>query len=156
MFKRLKVKLSRILNIYYKIVNYMAQQIKLNEEQMREYVEQEVRKALMNENIDENMTDEGLLNRIAGLLFGNGNGEGGNSMLGNLIKSHMNFPDLLNLAIGIFGVAPLVKWICGKFGIDVNGVLGQAIVTALSGAGTVAIGDAIQNARGRNLPAAGE
>ena len=124
--------------------------MKLNEAQMREYVEQEVRKAL-----NENMEDEGLLNQIAGMLFGagNGNNEGGNTMLGRLIKSHMNLPDLLNLAIGIFGVAPLVKWICGRFGIDVNGPLGKAIVTALSGAGTVAIGDAIQNRLGNNAPA---
>lgn len=154
MFKRLKVKLSPILNIYYKIVNYMAQQIKLNEEQMREFVEQEVRKAL-NESIDENVADEGLLNQLAGLLFNGNNQQGGgsNSMLGNLIKSHMNFPDLINLAIGIFGVAPLVKWVCEKFGIDINGPLGKAIVTALSGLGTVAVGDAIQNSRNKRLPA---
>ena len=99
----------------------MAQKV-LNEAQMREYIENEVRKSLMNENIDE-------------------------GILGNLIKGHLNFPDLMNLAIGIFGVAPIVKWLCGVFGIDVSGPLGKMLVTAISGAGTVAVGDMIQNRR---------
>lgn len=119
----------------------MAQKV-LSEAQMREYVEQEVRKALVNENIDEGI-DEGLLDALAGRLFdsdGNANG-----FLGRLIKEHMNFPDLMNLVIGIFGVAPIVKWLCGAFGIDINGPLGNLLVTALSSFGTVAVGDMIQN-----------
>lgn len=94
----------------------------LNEKQMREYIENEVRKNIMSESIDE-------------------------GILGNLIKGHMNFPDLMNLAIGIFGVAPIVKWLCGVFGIDVNGPIGKMLVTAISAAGTVAVGDIIQNRR---------
>lgn len=126
----------------------MAQK-KLNESQMREYVEREVRNTLLAEGFNENMNeeiDEGLLNRLGTMLF-NGNGGDKNGMFANLIKSHMNFPDLINLAIGIFGVAPLIKWICERFGIDVNGPLGNAIVKALSGMGTVAVGDMIQNSR---------
>lgn len=122
----------------------MAQKT-LNEEEMRKYIEGEVRKALMEENINEEL-DEGMLDFIAGKLFRNG-GEP-NSFLGKLIKDHMNFPDLMNLVIGIFGVAPIVKWLCGAFGIDVNGPLGNVLVRALSAAGTVAVGDAIQNRRG--------
>ena len=94
----------------------------LNEKQMREYIENEVRKNIMSESIDE-------------------------GILGNLIRGHMNFPDLMNLAIGIFGVAPIVKWLCGVFGIDVNGPIGKMLVTAISAAGTVAVGDIIQNRR---------
>ena len=89
---------------------------------MREYIENEVRKNIMSESIDE-------------------------GILGNLIRGHMNFPDLMNLAIGIFGVAPIVKWLCGVFGIDVNGPIGKMLVTAISAAGTVAVGDIIQNRR---------
>lgn len=122
----------------------MAQKT-LNEEEMRKYIEGEVRKALMEENINEEL-DEGMLDLIAGKLFRNG-GEP-NGFLGKLIKEHMNFPDLMNLVIGIFGVAPIVKWLCGAFGIDVNGPLGNVLVRALSAAGTVAVGDAIQNRRG--------
>ena len=91
----------------------------LNEKQMREYIENEVRKSIMSESIDE-------------------------GILGNLIKGHMNFPDLMNLAIGIFGVAPIVKWLCGVFGIDVNGPIGNMLATAISAAGTVAVGDIFQ------------
>lgn len=119
----------------------MGQKV-LNEEQMRQYVEGEVRKALMEGNIDEGL-DENVINWLAGKLFGNGGGP--NSILGRLIKDHMNFPDLMNLVIGIFGVAPIVKWLCGAFGIDVDGPLGNLLVRALSGVATVAIGDAIQN-----------
>ena len=97
----------------------------LNEKQMREYIENEVRKSIVSESIDE-------------------------GILGNLIKGHMNFPDLMNLAIGIFGVAPIVKWLCGVFGIDVNGPIGKMLVTAISAAGTVAVGDIIQNRRKDN------
>lgn len=119
----------------------MSQKV-LNEEQLREYVEQEVRSALMNENIDEGL-DENAINWLAGKLFSNGGNP--NGVLGRLIKEHMNFPDLMNLVIGIFGVAPIVKWLCGAFGIDVDGPIGNLLVRALSGLGTVAIGDAIQN-----------
>lgn len=109
----------------------MAQK-KLNEEQMREYVEQEVRKALMNENID-----EGLLDKIMGLL----NGDSGKGIIGNYIKEHMNMEDLITFAIGIFGVAPLVNWICRLIGLDVQGPLAQILIRGLSGVGTVALGD---------------
>jgi uncharacterized membrane protein YgcG len=118
----------------------MGQKV-LNEEQMREYVEQEVRKALMNEQLD-----EGLLDFLSDKLFSNGSP---NSAFGRLIKDHMNFPDLMSLVIGIFGVAPIVKWLCGAFGINVNGPLGDLLVRALSGAGAVAVGDMIQNKRQR-------
>ena len=122
----------------------MAQKV-LNEEEMRKYIENEVRNALIKENIDEELDEGRILDFIAGKLF-NGGGEP-NGFLGKLIKDHMNFPDLMNLVIGIFGVAPIVKWLCGVFGINVDGPLGNLLVRALSGAGTVAIGDAIQARR---------
>ena len=121
----------------------MAEKV-LNEEQMRKYIEEEVRNALIKENIDEELDEGRILDFIAGKLF---NGGEPNSYLGRLIKDHMNFPDLMNLVIGIFGVAPIVKWLCGAFGINVDGPLGNLLVRALSGAGAVAIGDAIQARR---------
>ena len=119
----------------------MAQKI-MNEGQLREYVEQEVRTALMNENIDEGW----LMDKISGLL----NGNSGRGIIANYIKQHMNPADLINLAIGIFGVAPIVKWLCSAFGIDVNGPIGNVLVRALSGMGAMAIGDKIQDARANN------
>ena len=92
---------------------------KLNETQMREYVENEVRKALLEENINEGL-DEGALDFIIQKLFRNDGNP--NGIFGKLIKDHMNFPDLLNLAIGIFGVRPLVKWICELLGLEINGL----------------------------------
>ena len=116
----------------------MAQKV-LNEAQMREYVENEVRNTLLAEGIDEGW----IMNKIMGLL----SGENGKGIIGNYIKDHMNPADLINLAIGIFGVAPIVKWLCKAIGIDVNGPLGNILVRALSGMGTVAVGDMIQNSR---------
>jgi hypothetical protein len=118
----------------------MAQKV-LNEEQMREYVEREVRNALVNENMDEGQ----ILDFIAGKLFGNAGNPTG--FLGKLIKDHMNFPDVMNLIIGIFGVTPIIKWLCSTFGIDVNGPLANILITALGSFGTVAVGDAIQARR---------
>lgn len=111
----------------------------LNEEQMREYVENEVREALMNENINEGW----FLDKIMQLL----NGKSGQGIIGKYIKDHMNPEDLINLAIGVFGVAPIVKWLCHAIGLDVNGPLANILVRALSGMGTMAIGDMIQNGR---------
>lgn len=116
----------------------MAQKV-LNEEQMREYVEQEVRSALMNENMDEGW----IMDKIMGLL----NGGSGKNIIGSYIKEHMNPADLINLAIGIFGVAPIARWLCNAIGIDVNGPLAKVLITALSGMGAMAIGDKIQAGR---------
>lgn len=118
----------------------MAQKVTMNEQELREYVENGVREALLKEGVDEGVFD---------ILRGGNAGQGlnNNGMLARVIKEHFNFPDLINLAIGIFGVAPLVRWLCEKFGIDVDGPFGKMLTTALSGLGTVAIGDAIQNRR---------
>ena len=121
----------------------MAKKV-LSEEQMREYVEQEVRNALLNENMD-----EGFLDKVLG-MFGGNMGNGG---IGGYLKDHMNLPDIINILIGILGVTPVAKWLCGTLGIDTSGPLAKLIITALSTMGTVAVGDAIQNRR--NSPALG-
>lgn len=116
----------------------MAQKV-LNEEQMRGYVEEEVRAALLNENMDEGW----LMDKIVGLL----NGNSGKNIIGSYIKEHMNPADLINLAIGVFGVAPIARWLCNAIGLDVNGPLAKLLITALAGMGTMAIGDKIQGMR---------
>ena len=126
-------------------------QMKLNEEQMRKYIESEVRNALLAENINENMTDEGVVD----WLMSRFSGTNGTSLIGKFIKEHMNIPDLVNLAIGIFGVTPIVKWLCGSLGINLNSPLAGLLVTALSTYGTMKIGDRIQDARAGQAAAGG-
>lgn len=125
----------------------------LNEEQMREYIENEVRMALLAEGIDETLDEGPILDKIMGFLTGSR----GLGLVGNYIKEHMNIEDLISFAIGIFGVAPIVRWLCGRLGISVEGPIGKLIVTALSGLGSVAIGDVIQARAGsnNNVPAIG-
>lgn len=126
----------------------MAQTI-LTEAEMREYIEKGVRSTLMNEEIDEGIFD------FLGNLFNGSGKDKVEGFLARIIRDHFNFPDFMNLLIGIFGVAPIVKWFCELLGIDVHSSLAKFLITALVGMGTVAVGDRIQNSR-RQKAANGE
>lgn len=129
----------------------MAQKV-LNEEQMRKYIENEVRNTLLregfNEDIDEGL-DEGIFTGIAGKigdwLKGRLEKRVGNSRIGNFIEDHANTEDLINLAIGIFGVGTIAKWICQAIGIDMSSPLANILVRAISGYAALRIGDSIQD-----------
>lgn len=110
----------------------MAQKV-LSEEQMREYVEQEVRKALMNENkgktilqesidevLAENMADEGFMDWI-GNLFG---GQGGSG-------KGFQAEAIVGAILGRLA-SPLLRNLLKRLGVDADGELGRAITNALS------------------------
>lgn len=127
----------------------MAQKI-LNEEQMREYVEQEVRAALIQEGLDESLNEnleEGLIGRIGEWLKGRLEKKVGGSRIGSFIQDHANTEDLINLAIGVFGVGTLAKWLCQALGIDMSSPLANILVRAISGYATMKVGDSIQARR---------
>lgn len=95
----------------------------LTEAQMREYVEQEVRKALMNENMDEGL--------LSGLLGG---------VLGNGIKS----PSLEAIIGGVLGniaIAPILSKLLTALGIPVDGAFGKFVLETAITAGGAKLGD---------------
>jgi hypothetical protein len=101
----------------------MEQKI-LSEEQMREYVEQEVRRALMNENIDE-----------AGVLSG---------LLGGVLGNGFKMPSLeaiLGAALGNILIAPLLTKLLNTIGIPADGALGKFIIETAVSAGGAKLGD---------------
>lgn len=101
----------------------MAQKV-LNEEQMREFIEQEVRQALMNENIDES----GVLSTLLGGGIGNG----------------FKFPSaeaIIGAVLGNVMIAPLLEKLLNTIGIPVNGPLGKFIVETAVSAGGAKLGD---------------
>lgn len=120
---------------------------RLNETQMRAFVENEVRKALMeeipgsqsilnesiNEALTENLTDEDL------------------SWLNSLLGGDPEHPGIRGEAIigGILGrfLAPVLTKLLNKIGIDADGPVGQIIIKAATTAGGTAIGQAIGNKR---------
>ena len=130
----------------------MAQK-RLNEEQMREYVEREVRKALTNEGIGkktilqesieeviaENMADEGLMDIIKTIA----RGQGGNK--GNGFSEGGSGFQIETLIGGLLGrlAAPLISKICTKLGINTEGPSGQLLVNAGSTAVGAIIGDKV-------------
>ena len=98
-------------------------QMKLNEEQMREYVEQEVRKALMSENIDE-----------AGLLSG---------LLGGAIGNGFKMPSMeaiIGAILGNVAIAPLLTKLLNVIGIPADGPLGKFIIETAVTAGGAKLG----------------
>ena len=100
----------------------MAQKV-LNEEQMREYVEQEVRKALMNENIDE-----------AGLLSG---------LLGGALGNGFKMPSMeaiIGAVLGNVAIAPLLTKLLNVIGIPADGPLGKFIIETAVTAGGAKLG----------------
>lgn len=114
---------------------------KLNEEQMRRYIENEVRKALMEERqgrsllsesisevLDENMTDEGFLDWIQNLLGGGqGNGRG------------ISMEGIIGGILGRF-FAPVLGKLLEKIGIRADGEIGKLILNAASSVGGYALG----------------
>ena len=97
--------------------------MKLNEEQMREYVEQEVRKALMNENIDE-----------AGLLSG---------LLGGALGNGFKMPSMeaiIGAVLGNVAIAPLLTKLLNVIGIPADGPLGKFIIETAVTAGGAKLG----------------
>lgn len=127
----------------------MAQKI-LSEEQMREYVENEVRMTLISEGMCESLDediDEGLLGRIGDWLKGRLEKKVGGSRIGSFIDEHANTEDLINLAIGVFGVGTIAKWLCQAIGIDMSSPLARFLVRAISGYAALKVGDRIQAKR---------
>lgn len=90
---------------------------------MREYVEQEVRKALMNENIDE-----------AGLLSG---------LLGGALGNGFKMPSMeaiIGAVLGNIAIAPLLTKLLNVIGIPADGPLGKFIVETAVTAGGAKLG----------------
>lgn len=100
----------------------MAQKV-LNEEQMREFVEQEVRKALMNEEID-----EGLLSTLLGGALGNG-------------LKRPSMEAIVGALLGNIAVAPLLTKLLASLGIPANSAIGRFIVETAVSAGGAKLGD---------------
>jgi hypothetical protein len=100
----------------------MAQKV-LNEEQMREFVEQEVRKALMNEEID-----EGLLSTLLGGALGNG-------------LKRPSMEAIVGALLGNIAVAPLLTKLLASLGIPANSAIGKFIVETAVSAGGAKLGD---------------
>jgi len=92
----------------------MAQKV-LNEEQMREYVEQEVRKALMNEEIDE----EKILKKLPGF----------------------SWETLIGAVLGRVAVAPILVKLLTSLGIPADGAFGKFIINTAVTAGGAYLGD---------------
>ena len=105
----------------------MAQKV-LNEEQMREYVEQEVRKALMNEELGENMTDEGKILDALKQLTGIGNGQG------------ISMEGIIMAILGHNFIPRLLSGILNAIGIPTDGALGQWILKRVGEVGGYSIG----------------
>ena len=104
---------------------------KLNEAQMREYVENEVRKALMSEELDENMTDEGILNWLSKLV--GGGQEGG-------FGSRISMEGIIGAILGHIAIAPILTKLLNAIGIPADGALGQFILKRVSEVGGYTLG----------------
>ena len=109
----------------------MAQKV-LNEEQMREYIENEVRSALLAEGIDENMTDEGLISGLAGIL--------------PLIRKvggikNLSMESIIGVILGQIAIAPLLTKLLAAIGIPADSAFGKFIVQAAVSAGGAYLGD---------------
>ena len=104
---------------------------KLNEAQMREYVENEVRKALMSEELDESMTDEGILNWLSKLV--GGGPEGG-------FGSRISMEGIIGAILGHIAIAPIMTKLLNAIGIPADGALGQFILKRVSEVGGYTLG----------------
>ena len=127
----------------------MAQKV-LSETQMREFVEREVRKALMegntsnsllyesiNETLEENMTDEGVLDWLK-TLVGNSLGTNGQNPSGPRISME----GIVGAILGRF-MAPVLGKLLEKLGIDPDGAIGSVLIKAASTAGGFGLGQLI-------------
>ena len=100
----------------------MAQKV-LNEVQLREYVEQEVRKALMNESVN-----EGWLSGILGGLVGNG----------------LKMPSLeaiIGAFLGNVLIAPILTKLLTAIGVPADSPLAKFIIETAVSAGGAKLGD---------------
>jgi len=109
----------------------------LNEEQMREYVEQEVRKTLMNEGIDEGRILDWLM-KLAG-----GDGQNGKpNWLGILDKlPGFSWETLIGAVLGRVAVAPILVKLLTSLGIPADGAFGKFIINTAVTAGGAYLGD---------------
>lgn len=114
----------------------MAQKV-LNEEQMREYVEQEVRKALMNEEIDEGVLD--WLSRLAGRSDGQSGMPGWMNILDKL--PGFSWETLIGAVLGRVAVAPILTKLLTSLGIPADGAFGKFIINTAVTAGGAYLGD---------------
>ena len=125
----------------------MAQKV-LSEAQMREYVEQEVRRALMNEGVgnnilsesinealEENMTDEGVLDWLQNLLGGRMGGQQGNG-------PHISMEGIVGAILGRF-LAPVLEKLLAKIGIEPKSPIGSIIIKAASTMGGYGLGQLV-------------
>lgn len=123
----------------------MAQKV-LSEAQMREYVEREVRKALMegksensllsesiNEVLAENMADEGVVDWLKNLLGRTQNGQGG---------SGVSMEAVIGAILGRF-MAPVLSNLLSKVGVDPNGAIGSILIKAASTLGGYKLGQMV-------------
>ena len=126
----------------------MTQKV-LNEAQMREFVESEVRKALMkegaqnsllneciNEAIEENMSDEGVLNWLQNLI---GGGAGQRGQAGG---RGVSMEGIIGAVLAQF-LAPVLKKLLAKIGIDPEGTIGKIIIGAATTGGGYALGNLV-------------
>lgn len=127
----------------------MSQKV-LNETQMRKYVEEQVRAALVNEQkestllkesidevLSENMTDEGVMDWLK-TLIGNSLGKNGNNPAG----PNISMEGIVGAILGRF-MAPVLGKLLAKIGIDPNGAIGSVIVKAASTAGGFGLGQLV-------------
>jgi len=119
----------------------MAQKV-LNEEQMREFIEQEVRKALVNEGLDENMTDEGFLDWIKKIV-GLGGEQGGNiNWLGILEKlPGFSWETLIGAVLGRVAIAPILTKLLTSLGIPADSAFAKFIINTAVTVGGAYVGD---------------
>lgn len=123
----------------------MAQKV-LSEAQMREYVEREVRKALMegksensllsesiNEVLAENMADEGVVDWLKNLFGKAQNGQGG---------SGISMEGVIGAILGRF-MAPVLSNLLSKVGVDPNGAIGSILIKAASTLGGYKLGQMV-------------
>lgn len=110
----------------------------LNEAQMRKYIENEVRNALLSESINENITDEGLLDLLKN-VFGIGTDENGQNTQNNENRG-ISLEGIIGAILGHIAIAPLLTKILNAIGIPANGPLGQFILKRVSEIGGYSIG----------------
>lgn len=115
----------------------MAQKV-LNEEQMREYVENEVRNALLSENID-----EGMVLNLLKRLFGGKNGNGGNIDWASILEKLPGFSweTVIGAALGRIAIAPILTKLLVSLGIPADSKFAQFIINTAVTAGGAYLGD---------------
>lgn len=109
----------------------MAQQI-MSEEQMRSYIENQVRNALLNEGLNEdvlyeNITDEGLIDFLS-RLTGIGTGQG------------VSMEGIIGAILGHIAIKPILEKLLNAIGIPTDQALGQFILKRVAEIGGYSLG----------------